>query len=202
MNSVTAWTCYKKHLTLLWKNTNSNAFNQVYDTVSPIPRLSCKRPSPSLWIPKWGTLPRRDKASLAWPGSILPFVNVQEVSFSSKLQHKRCVKGKRINRGTGYGLEIPDEYIFYDNEKAIQWAKRTLDGVAGDVKEKVLRCVKYILKKISYFQLVFCFFLACPLLGRNFHRNNPNRNSTFCPLTRGVRYCCPLFRGFFIRGLY
>ena len=24
-----------------------------------------------------------------------------------------CVKGKRINRGVGYGLEIPTEYIFY-----------------------------------------------------------------------------------------
>ena len=40
-----------------------------------------------------------------------------------------CVKGKRINRGVGYGLEIPTEYIFYGNGKAIQWAKRTSDGV-------------------------------------------------------------------------
>ena len=30
-----------------------------------------------------------------------------------------CVKGKRINRGLGYGLEIPAKYIFYGNEKAI-----------------------------------------------------------------------------------
>ena len=157
----------KKHLTLLWKNTNSNAFNQVYDNVSPIPRLSCKRPSPSLWIPKRGTLPRRDKASLACTGSILPFVNVQEVSFSSKLQHKRCVKGKRINRGTGYGLEIPDEYIFYDNEKAIQWAKRTLDGVAGDVKEKLLRRVKYIyFEKNKLFRTCVLFFSSLSATGR------------------------------------
>ena len=35
-----------------------------------------------------------------------------------------CVKGKGIIRGIGYGLEIPAEYIFYGNEKAIQWAKR------------------------------------------------------------------------------
>ena len=53
-----------------------------------------------------------------------------------------CVKGKRINRGVGYGLKIPVEYIFYGDGKAIQWAKRTLDGVNGNVKKKVLRCLK------------------------------------------------------------
>ena len=47
------------------------------------------------------------------------------------------LKKKRINRGVGYGLETPAEYIFYGNEKAIQWAKRTLDGVNGNVKKKV-----------------------------------------------------------------
>ena len=31
---------------------------------------------------------------------------------------------KRINRGVGYGMEIPVEYIFYCNEKAIQCAKK------------------------------------------------------------------------------
>ena len=53
-----------------------------------------------------------------------------------------CVKGKGINRRVGYGLEIPARYISYGNEKAIQWAKRTLDGVDGNVKKKVLRCLK------------------------------------------------------------
>ena len=53
-----------------------------------------------------------------------------------------CVNGKRINRGVGYGLKLPAEYIFYGNEKAIQWAKRTLDGVDENVKKKVLRCLK------------------------------------------------------------
>ena len=28
-----------------------------------------------------------------------------------------CVKGKRINHGVGYGLEVSAEYIFYDNKK-------------------------------------------------------------------------------------
>ena len=39
-------------------------------------------------------------------------------------------------RGVGYGLEIPTEYRFYGNEKAIQWAKRTLDAVDGNMKKK------------------------------------------------------------------
>ena len=46
---------------------------------------------------------------------------------------KVCVKGKRVNRGTGYELEIAAEYIFYGNEKAVQWEKRTLDVVNGDL---------------------------------------------------------------------
>ena len=53
-----------------------------------------------------------------------------------------CVKGKRINCGVGYGLEIPAEYIFYGNEKAIQWAKRTLDAVDWNVKEKRFKMFK------------------------------------------------------------
>ena len=48
-----------------------------------------------------------------------------------------CVKRKRINRGVVYRLDFPVEYIFYSNEKAIQWAKRTLDGVDGNVKKKL-----------------------------------------------------------------
>ena len=58
--------------------------------------------------------------------------------FSSLPNHsiRVCVKG------AGYGLEIPAEYIFYGNEKAIQWAKRTLDGVNGMWKKRVLRCLK------------------------------------------------------------
>ena len=53
-----------------------------------------------------------------------------------------CVKRKRTNRGVGHGLEILVEYIFYGNEKAIQWAKRTLDGVDGNVKKKSFKIFK------------------------------------------------------------
>ena len=82
-----------------------------------------------------------------------------------------CVKGKRTNSGVGYGLEIPAEYIFYGNEKDIQWAKRTLDAVYGNVK-KIFKIFKI---KNKLFPTWVLFFLACLLLGGNFHRNNPNR---------------------------
>ena len=71
-----------------------------------------------------------------------------------------CLKGKRINRGVGYGLEIPAEHMVYGNQKAIQWAKRTLDGV--------------ILKKNQLFPTCVLFFLDCLLLGSNFHWDNTN----------------------------
>ena len=53
-----------------------------------------------------------------------------------------CVKRNKINRGVGYGLEIPVEYIFSGNEKAIQWAKRKLDGVDWKVKKKNFKIFK------------------------------------------------------------
>ena len=58
---------------------------------------------------------------MTWRGSILLLVNFQEISFSFESQHLSvCVKGKRIKREVGYGLEISAGYIFYVNEKAIQ----------------------------------------------------------------------------------
>ena len=107
------------------------------------------------------------------------------------------VKGKRINRGVGYGLKIPVEYIFYGDGKTIQWAKRTLDGVNGNVKKKSSKMFKIVLlKKNQPFPSSVLFFLACSLLRDNFHRDNPNRTWTFCPLMRGAGYFCPLFRSF------
>ena len=112
-----------------------------------------------------------------------------------------CVKGKRINRGVGYGLEIPTEYIFYGNGKAVQWAKRTSDGVKMNGGKEMVK-IESFFKKDSCLLLNFWFILDCPLLGGNFHRDNPNRTSTFCLLMRCVCYFYPLFRGFFMRDLY
>ena len=43
------------------------------------------------------------------------------------------VTGKRINRVAGYGLEIPVEYVFNGNEKALQWAKKNLDNIDANI---------------------------------------------------------------------
>ena len=51
------------------------------------------------------------------------------------------VTGKRINRGAGYGLEIPVDYVFNGNEKALQWAKKNLDDIDERVNKKVGRCL-------------------------------------------------------------
>ena len=51
------------------------------------------------------------------------------------------VTGKRIDRGCG--LEIAVEYVFNDNEKALQWAKKSLGNTdANNVNRKVGRCLK------------------------------------------------------------
>ena len=78
------------------------------------------------------TLSGKDNVFLTWTGSILLFVNVQKISFSSKSHHKRS----RPNLGVGYGLKNPAECLFHGNEKAIQWGKRTLYCIDGNVKKK------------------------------------------------------------------
>ena len=46
------------------------------------------------------------------------------------------VTGNRMNRGAGYDLEIPVEYVFNGNEKALQWAKKNLGNIDEPVKKK------------------------------------------------------------------
>ena len=79
---------------------------------------------------------------LLWHGQVRFCHSLMFKKFFSLPNHslRVCVKRKIINCGAGFGLEIPAKYMFYGNEKAIQWAKRT------------------ILKNISHFQLVFYFF--------------------------------------------
>ena len=50
---------------------------------------------------------------------------------------KVLVTGKRINLGAGYGLEIPVEYVFNGNEKALQWANKNLDNIDAKKLEDV-----------------------------------------------------------------
>ena len=39
---------------------------------------------------------------------------------------KVTVTGKRVNRGAGYGLELPCEYVFYGDKFSCEWLKNKL----------------------------------------------------------------------------
>ena len=61
------------------------------------------------------------------------------------------VTEKRINRGAGYVLEIPVEYVFNGNEKAFQSSKKNLDNIDANVNKKVGRCLKENFTLIRFF---------------------------------------------------
>ena len=46
---------------------------------------------------------------------------------------KVVIKGKRVNKGDGYGLEIPCEYQFMDDAFSISWLKEKLQKEGFDV---------------------------------------------------------------------
>ena len=50
--------------------------------------------------------------------------------------------GKRLNRGGGYGLEIPIIYRFYSQEKVVNWLIRKIEAVKNKLKCKVSKCWK------------------------------------------------------------
>ena len=87
------------------------------------------------------------------------------------------------------------------NEKAIQWAKRQLNGVNENVKKcfKIFK-IKSFWKKKQSFLTCALFFMDFPLVGCNFHRDNANRTWTVCLLMAGVHYFCLLFRDYFYKG--
>ena len=52
------------------------------------------------------------------------------------------VIGKRVNRGNGYGLEIPFRYHFLGSAKAINWLKKKLETVEKKLGCNVSECLK------------------------------------------------------------
>ena len=64
------------------------------------------------------------------------FLKVPNTSITTK------VVGKRLNRGGGYGLEIPVMYRFYGPEKLINWLGKKLKAVQSDLYGKVVECLK------------------------------------------------------------
>ena len=55
----------------------------------------------------------------------------------------RCkVTEKRVNRGAGYGLEIPVQCRFIGAEKAVEWAEKSMKKVFENINTKINKYVK------------------------------------------------------------
>ena len=52
------------------------------------------------------------------------------------------MKGKRLSRGAGYGLEIPVIYTFNGHEKAIDWIKSKIQEDVKLEQSMKTRCLK------------------------------------------------------------
>ena len=59
------------------------------------------------------------------------------------------VTGKRINRGGGYGLDVPRKYRISGQEKAVDWIKRKVTTFLQEHSLGVNKCLgkKYKLEK-------------------------------------------------------
>ena len=52
------------------------------------------------------------------------------------------MKGKKLNRRAGYGLEIPVIYTFIGHEKAIEWRKSKIQKDIKLEQSIKIRCLK------------------------------------------------------------
>ena len=52
------------------------------------------------------------------------------------------VVGKRVNRGDGYGLEIPVAYRLNGPEKLVKWLIKKIEAVRKELDCKVSKCLK------------------------------------------------------------
>ena len=52
------------------------------------------------------------------------------------------VTGKRVNCGSGYGLEIPANFHFYDPENTILWIRNKITNIEKKLSQNVNRCLK------------------------------------------------------------
>ena len=73
-------------------------------------------------------------------GHILLRISTFVSRFLKRLTNKGkvVITGKRVNRGAGYGLEIPCKYIFYgDKQMSIPWLKSKLQNLGYDVSTEL-----------------------------------------------------------------
>ena len=52
------------------------------------------------------------------------------------------VTEKPVNRGAGYGLEIPAQWRFIGAKKVVKWAGKNIKKVFENINKKVNKCVK------------------------------------------------------------
>ena len=52
------------------------------------------------------------------------------------------VTGKRVTRGTGYGLEIPAKFHFYGPGNAIVWIRSKTANIRNKLSQNVNLCLK------------------------------------------------------------
>ena len=52
------------------------------------------------------------------------------------------VKGKRVNRGAGYGLEVPVEYFAYGHNRAVKFLENSVCIDIKLVNEMTNKCFK------------------------------------------------------------
>ena len=54
------------------------------------------------------------------------------------------IQGRRVNRGAGYGLEIPVRASLSGHAKAVAWAKQKITSIFQEHDARVQRCNKNI----------------------------------------------------------
>ena len=52
------------------------------------------------------------------------------------------VVGKRVNRGGGYGLEIPVIYRFFGAERLVKWLDKKISAVKNELMYQTAKCLK------------------------------------------------------------
>ena len=77
---------------------------------------------------------------------------------------KAVIKGKRVNRGGGYGLEVPCEYRFTGDSFSINWLKTKLTKEGFDVKQRrvlSLRNIMDIKTTVFHLKTLSVWSIAC-----------------------------------------
>ena len=52
------------------------------------------------------------------------------------------VLGARVNRGAGYGLELPVCFIFQGHTKCVEWVKKKINDADNEIEARFQSCIK------------------------------------------------------------